>query len=91
MYYYKHNATMLLPIFPIAVIAKIYEYNFMGENAFILINYVLRGVNQGILTGTKSLDFPIKVLSLFKFLNLETPLASGIFCAIIMNILVYLI
>lgn len=82
---------MLLAIFPIAIVAKFYEYHYMGSNAFILINYVLRGIYNGILTGRNSLDFPIKILSVFKFLNLNTPRSSGIFCAVIMNILCFLI
>ena len=82
---------MLLVIFLIAIVGKIYEYNFLGDKAFNLINYVLKGIFEGRMTGYKSVDFPVKVLSIFKFLNLTTPVSSGIFCAIVMNIVCFII
>ena len=86
----KDTFFLILPIFLIAIVAKIYEYCFMEENAFILINYVLNGINNGVMTGYNSIDFPIKVLSVFKSLNLNSPVSSGIFCAIFANIFCFI-
>lgn len=91
MIFNKKNIIMLLPIFLLAILAKIYEYKYMDQNAFILINYILTGIYQGALTGYNSVDFPIKVLSIFKFLNLTNPISSGIFCAIVMNTICFFI
>ncbi len=87
----RTSLIMLAGIFPIAFLAKFYEYNYMGKNAFIIVNYVLKGIFHGVMTGRNSLDFPIKILSVFRFLNLDTPKSSGIFCAVIMNVVCYLI
>lgn len=86
----KKKFIMLLLIIPIAVLAKIYEYRFLGENAFKLINYVLDGIFQGTVYNLSSLDFPVKILSIFKFLHLNTPVSSGVFCAIFMNLFCYI-
>lgn len=88
---YKNTFSMLMLIFIVAIIAKIYEYNFMEKNAFTIINYIMNGINNGIFTGDKSFDFPIKVLSFLRIFNFSTVYEAGIICAIIMNIICFLV
>lgn len=89
---YKNTFYLLLLIFPVAFFAKIYEYNFMDDNAFVIIRYILNGVYNNILTGDKSFDFPILIFSFFKFLPIGNNIINwGIFNAIIMNIVCFII
>lgn len=89
--YTKTFSILLMFIFIIAVISKFYEYNFMEENAFSIITYIMNGINNGVLTGDKSFDFPIMILSFLKIFNFSSIQQSGMICAIIMNIICFLI
>lgn len=87
---YKATFFMCLLIFPIAMIAKIYEYNFMDDDAFIIIGYILNGIKSNTLTGDLSFDFPIKIFSFLRFFSLDY-VSLGIISALLMNIICFII
>lgn len=74
----------------IAVVAKIYQYNFAEERNFTIMNFILDGINYGKMMGSTSFDFPIRVYSCFKWLGITTNLGWSIFWCGIGNIIIYL-
>lgn len=88
--YPKKTFYMLLLVFPIAFLAKVYQYNFTGGLNFGIMNYIRIGILKNELIGMKSYDFPIKVYSIFKFLGMQTNLQWSIFVTTIFTVIMFL-
>ena len=85
----KDTFYMLLLIFPIAVLAKVYQYKFTGSNNFGIMSYMLDAIYNGNTYDFKSYTFPVKIYSLFSFLGFKTNLAWSIFYTIIFNLIIF--
>lgn len=74
----------------VAIIAKLYQYCYSSQDNFIIMNYILRGINDGVMTGKASFDFPIIVYSQLKWLGFKTNIEWSIFWCIIGNLIIFL-
>ena len=87
---YRSTFIMLLMVFPIAILAKIYQYNFTGGNNFGIMSYMLDAIYNGTTLEFKSYTFPVKIYSIFSFLGFKTNLAWSIFYTAIFTIIIFL-
>lgn len=85
----KNTFYALLMIFPIAALAKFYQYKFTGGNNFGIMGYMLYALYNGSTIELKAYSFPLKIYSLFKFLGFQTNLAWSIFYTVIFNIIIF--
>ena len=86
---YRSTFIMLLMVFPIAILAKIYQYNFTDGSNFGIMTYMLDALYSGKVYNMKSFDFPIKIYSLFKFLGFQTNLQWSIFYTAIFTVIIF--
>lgn len=88
---YRVTFVMLLMIFPIAILGKIYQYKFTAAVNFGIMSYILNIVNTGKYMGMKAYDFPAKVYSVFKFLGFKTNLEWSIFYTAIFTVIIFIL
>lgn len=75
----KNTFFLLLLIFVVSAIGKIYQYTMSEAFGFGIMNYIRNGIINNKLVGQKAYDFPIKIFSVFKFLGFTTNLEWSIF------------
>lgn len=85
----KLTFAILLLSFPLLIVAKIFQYNFMGEDNFIIMDYILSYLREIDLPIDKSFAFPIQVYRLFSFLPFTTNLQWSIFWSSIVSVVLF--
>lgn len=87
----KKTFLILLLIFPLAIISKLFQYTFMGKENFIIMDYILSYIPRSDLPLDKSFAFPIQVYRLFSFLPFKTSFEWSMFWAILFSIIIFVL
>lgn len=88
---YRVTFIMLLMIFPIIILGKLYQFNMLNGYAFGIINRIINWLPTDVIPTDNSYAFPLKFYRLFSFLPFTTPLEWAIFWAVVMNIIFFII
>lgn len=80
---------MLLLVFPIAALAKVYQFAFTGGLNFGIMNYILDGVYNGTSLTFKSYTYPIEIYSYLKFLGFRSHLEWSILYTCIFTFIIF--
>lgn len=80
---------MLLLLFPIAILSKVYQYNFTSGLNFGIMEYIKNIVDTGVELGMNSYDYPAKIYSIFKFLGFTEHVQWSVFLTLIFTSIIF--
>lgn len=87
----KNTFFGLLLIFPLIIVAEFYQFNILSGYAFGIINRMIGWLHSAFVPLDNSYAFPLFFHRLLKFLPFDTAFEWGIFWAIIMNVIFFII
>ena len=87
----KNTFFGLLLIFPLIIIAELYQFNVLNGYAFGIINRMIGWLHSTFIPVDNSYAFPLMFHRLLNFLPFDSAFEWGIFWALIMNVIFFII